>query len=134
MAGLEKVELKMRYMLDANAFILLLAGFPSVAARAARCEEGELVLSAIAFAEVAHGSARGKPPPEEVLSRAIAAIPVLPFDGAAAQAYSRLVFRRGSFDRLIAAHALAADAVLVTANLGDFADVAGLKVEDWTQP
>lgn len=123
----------MRYMLDANAFILLLAGFPSVAARAAECDEGELVLSAIAFAEVAHGSTRGKPPPEAVLARAVAAIPVLPFDGNAAQAYSRLAFKRGSFDRLIAAHALATDAVLVTANVGDFADVAGLKIEDWTK-
>jgi tRNA(fMet)-specific endonuclease VapC len=123
----------MRYMLDANAFILMLAGFPSVAARAAECDEGSLVLSAIAFAEVAHGSVRGKPPPEDVLARAIATIPVLPFDGAAAQAYSRLAFKRGSFDRLNAAHALAAGAVLVTANLGDFADVAGLEIEDWTQ-
>lgn len=123
----------MRYMLDANAFILLLTGFPPVAARAGRCDEGELVLSAIAFAEVAHGSAQGKSPPEEVLRRAIAQVPVLPFGEAAAQAYARLPFRRGSFDRLIAAHALALDVTLVTANLGDFADVPGLKVEDWTR-
>ena len=123
----------MRYMLDANAFILMLAGFPSVAARAAECDEGSIVLSAIAFAEVAHGSARGMPPSEDVLARAVATIPVLPFDAAAAKAYSRLRFKRGSFDRLIAAHAVAADAVLVTASLGDFADVAGLEIEDWTQ-
>jgi len=123
----------MRYMLDANAFILLLTGYPSVVARASECEEDGLVLSAAAFAEVAHGSSHGKPPPAEVLQRAIQRIPVLPFDAAAAQLYARLPFRRGGFDRLIAAHALAADVTLVTANLGDFSGVPGLKIEDWTQ-
>ena len=123
----------MRFMLDANAFILLLTGYPPVAARASECGEEELVLSAIAFAEVAHGSSHGKPPPDEVLQRFAQRIPILPFDVAAAQVYARLSFRRGSYDRLIAAHALAADVTLVTANLGDFRDVPGLKVEDWTQ-
>ena len=123
----------MPYMLDANAFILLLTGHPSLVARAEECEEGELIMSAIAFAEVAHGSANGKAPPEEVLQRAVARIPVLPFDTAAAQLYSRLPFKRGSFDRLIAAHALALDVVLVTANIGDFGNLDGLKLENWAQ-
>lgn len=118
-------------MLDANAFILLLTGLPSVVARASQCEEGELALSAIAFAEVAHGSAHGKPPPEAVLEEAIARIPVLPFDESAARVYSRLRFRRGSYDRMIAAHALAMGLGLVTADLGDFADVPGLAIENW---
>lgn len=121
----------MRYMLDANAFILLLVGHEAVAGRAAERSEGELVVSAIAFGEVAHGSAAGKPPPPDVLERAIKAIPVLAFDTRAAREYARLPFRRGSFDRLIAAHAIAADAILVTADLTDFADIAGLRVENW---
>lgn len=120
-------------MLDANAFILLLIGHDAVAARAGDCEEGALAISAIAFAEVAHGSAGGKAPPDAVLERTIEQIPVLPFDAAAAHAYSRLAFRRGSFDRLIAAHALATGLTLVTANLGDFAGVPGLQIEDWTR-
>jgi tRNA(fMet)-specific endonuclease VapC len=36
------------------------------------------------------------------------------------------------FDAAIAAHALARDATLVTANLDDMARVPGLKVEDWS--
>jgi len=123
----------MRYMLDANAFILLLLGHPSVVARIAECEEGDIALSAIAFGEVAHGSFNGKPPVMDALERAISRIPVLPFDEAAARAYARLPFRRGSYDRLIAAHAISMDLVLVTANLGDFGNVPDLKFEDWTQ-
>lgn len=124
----------MRYMLDANAFILLLTGLRAVVQRAEACEEGEIGISSIAFAEVAHGCENGKPPPLAVLERAIAKIPVLPFDAAAAQEYGRLSFKRGSFDRLIAAHALATDLILVTANIGHFADVPGLTMENWTRP
>jgi len=38
------------------------------------------------------------------------------------------------FDAAIAAHALARDATLVTANLDDMARVPGLTVEDWQAP
>ena len=59
---------------------------------------------------------------------------MLPFDEDAARAYARVPFRRGKLDRLIAAHTLALDVVLITANDRDFADVPGLKIEDWTKP
>jgi tRNA(fMet)-specific endonuclease VapC len=121
----------MRYMLDANAFILLLTGHRPTMAKAAECEEGDLAISAIAFAEVAQGTASGKAPPPAVLGRTSDRIAVLPFDVAAAHAYAKLSFKRGSFDRLIAAHALSSALVLVTANLGDFADVPGLQTENW---
>jgi tRNA(fMet)-specific endonuclease VapC len=121
----------MRYMLDANAFILLLTGHRPTMARAAECEEGDLAISAVAFAEVAHGTASGKAPPPAVLRRASERIEVLPFDVAAAHAYAKLNFRRASFDRLIAAHALSSGLVLVTADLCDFNDVPGLRTENW---
>jgi tRNA(fMet)-specific endonuclease VapC len=38
------------------------------------------------------------------------------------------------FDAAIAAHALAVDAVLVTANLDDMVRIPGLKIEDWSRP
>lgn len=122
----------MRYMLDANAFILLLAGHPDVLAHAAECGEGELAISAIAFAEVSFGSATGKAPSPKALKLASSRIAVLPFDQAAASAYAQLPFKRGSYDRLIAAHAIALDLTLVTANLGDFERIPGLKFENWT--
>jgi tRNA(fMet)-specific endonuclease VapC len=40
----------------------------------------------------------------------------------------------GPNDLLIAAHAYALGAVLVTANIGEFARVRGLKVENWLSP
>lgn len=124
----------MRYLLDANACILLLAGHEHVVARASRCDEGDLVISAIAFAEIALGSWHGKAPGLTVLDRLSERIPVLPFDELEARQYAMLPFKRGSFDRLIAAHALATNLTLVTANERDFADIPGLKVENWTLP
>lgn len=124
----------MRYLLDANACILLLAGDERVVARAYQCDEGDLVISAIAFAEVALGSWQGKPPHIWVLTNLNSRIEIKPFDENAARQYAMLNFKRGSFDRLIAAHALALDLTLVTDNERDFADIPGLKVENWTLP
>lgn len=122
----------MRYLLDTNACIELLAGHPRVSERAAQCDEGDLGISAIAFAEVALGSWRGKQPSLLVLMNLTRSIPVLPFDEGAARIYATLNFRRGSYDRLIAAHAVAQRLTLITNNVRDFEDVAGLDVEDWT--
>ena len=124
----------MKYLLDANICILLLGQRPPalLSARVRACEEGELATSAIAFAEVAWGSRNGRLPPLERLERFVEEVAVLPFDGAAALRYAGLPFRRGSFDRLIAAHALATGLTLVTNNEADFADIAGLSVENWT--
>ena len=132
MARVEETPL-MRFMLDANALILLLAGHPRVIARLSQCDDGDVGISAIAFGEVMLGSKLGKPPPPGVVDRVVARFGILPYDEEAARCYSRLPFRRASFDRLIGAHALAADLVLVTADQGNFADMPNLKQEDWTQ-
>lgn len=124
----------MRFLLDANVCILLLAGHDHVLARAAMCDEDELVISAIAYAEIALGSWNGKAPPLWLLDKLSQRIPVLPFDELAARQYAMLPFRRGSYDRLIGAHALALQVTLVTANERDFADIPGLRVENWTLP
>ena len=122
----------MIYMLDANAMILLLDLHETVLKNARQCSEGDLCISAIAYAEVARGSGSGKPPPDDLLAQAIAQIHVVPFDDLAGRRYAELPFARHRFDRLIAAHALSPDLTLITANLRDFADIPGLKVEDWT--
>lgn len=123
----------MRYLLDANICIRLLdTGSPRLKERVLQCDEGDLGISAIAFAEVAHGSWNGKPPPMLVLDRFSRQVPVLPFDLLAAKYYADLPFVRGSFDRLIAAHALALKLALVTDNAKHFAGIPGLEVENWT--
>ena len=96
------------------------------------CDEGELALSTISYGEVALGSVNGKPPSFYLLQAFLEVVELVPFDQAAARAYATLPFKRASFDRLIAAHALALGLTLVTANVAHFADVPGLKVENWT--
>jgi tRNA(fMet)-specific endonuclease VapC len=123
----------MKYLLDSNILIALgLDANEAVVARAAACDADEMVTSAIAFAEVVHGSERGKSPPLDRLAIMAEEIPVLPFDEAAARAYAMIAFERASYDRLIAAHALAVGLIIVTDNEKHFADVPGLVVENWT--
>src|SRR3546814_6855353 len=88
---------------------------------------GDVASSAISFAEIALGNEQGRPPLPEVLEAFLAAIPLVPFDESAARAYSKLPFRRARFDRLLAAHALSLDVVVITNNEGDLADVPGLR-------
>ena len=106
-------------------------GYHGLKARMAECDAGEMAISVISFAEIAYGTHVGKSPPPAVLDAFIAAIPLLPFDEAAAREYARLPFKRARFDRLLAAHALSIGAIVVTNNEDDFADVPGLMVENW---
>lgn len=122
-----------RYLIDANCVIFALADATGpVTRRIAACEAGTLGMSAITFAEVALGTFAGKPPPPAALEALLAVIPIIPFDEAAARTYATLPFRRARFDSLLAAQALALGAVVVTNNVGDFAAVPGLMIEDWT--
>jgi tRNA(fMet)-specific endonuclease VapC len=123
----------MKYLLDSNIIIALVMNMnEGVVRRAADCFEGDMVTSAIAYAEVAHGAVRGKPPAFDRLQAFVEEVPVLSFDYKAARAYAELPFRRASYDRLIAAHALSHGLILVTHNEKHFDDVPGLTVEDWT--
>lgn len=125
----------MKYLLDANIIILAIGGVSGpLLRRLAECDEDEVVTSSIAYAEVALGSAKGKPPRPESLCRFVEEVPVLGFDFKAAQAYSVLPFKRASFDRLIAAHALSEDLIVVTDNVAHFNDAPGLRTENWVRP
>lgn len=125
----------MKYLFDSNIIIMtVMAMNPALQRRVADCDEGDIVTSAIAYAEVAHGAAKGKPPSFEKLQAFIEEAPVLDFDLKAAQVYATLSFKRASYDRLIAAHTLSHGLTLVTDNEADFDDVPDLKVENWTKP
>ena len=122
------------YLIDSDLAIYAMGGEidSRLNQRLAACFPGDVAISAISFAEVALGTWHGKPPRQDVLDAFVQAIPIVPFDAAAAREYARLPFRRARFDRLLAAHALSIGAVVVTNNEGDFADVPGLVVENWT--
>lgn len=122
-----------RYLIDADcAVYAMIERYSALTARMEDCAPGDIAISAISFAEIAIGTEIGKPPPASILNAFLRAIPLLPFDEAAARAYAKLPFKRARFDRLLAAHALSIDATIITNNEADFADVQGLKVENWT--
>ena len=123
----------MKYLLDTNIIVALTINEDeNVIRRAAACDAGEMVTSSIALAEVAFGSEQGQPPPLEALRAFVEEVPVLDFDHKAAMVYAQLPVKRASFDRLIAAHAVSNELIVVTRNEKDFADVPGLTVENWT--
>ncbi len=123
----------MKFMLDSNVVIALaLAADIGLRQRMSEHDEGDFVMSAVSYAEVVHGSAAGKPPPLAWLAYLVAEVQVLAFDDAAARAYATIPFKRASYDRLIAAHALSLGLTVVTSNVKHFADVPGLVVENWT--
>ena len=123
----------MKYLLDTNIIVALtIDEDENVIRRAAACDAGDMVTSSIALAEVAFGTEQGQPPTMEVLRAFIEEVAVLDFDHKAALAYAQLPFKRASFDRLIAAHAISNELIVVTRNEKDFADVPGLTVENWT--
>lgn len=128
-----------RYMLDTNMCIYLMKNQPrQVAERFAACLVGDVVMSAITYAELEYGVTVSAHPARERqhLAALIEDIPVAPFDSAAASAYGPIreatrERRKDHLDKLIAAHALALDVVLVTNNERDFAVYPGVRIENW---
>ncbi|MBC8641284.1 type II toxin-antitoxin system VapC family toxin [Caballeronia sp. EK] len=128
-----------RFMLDTNMCIYLMKNQPEqVAKRFAECFVGDVVMSAITYAELEYGVAVCANPAKE--RRTLAAltedIPVAPFDAAAAVAYGPIreatrERKKDHLDKLIAAHAIALDVVLVTNNTKDFVSYPGVKLENW---
>lgn len=127
------------YMLDTNMCIYLMKNQPEqVARRFGQCYVGDVVISAITFAELKYGvavSEKGERVRKN-LDSLVEDIPVAPFDAAAATAYGPIreatrERKKNHLDKLIAAHAVALDVTLVTYNERDFAAYPGLKIENW---
>lgn len=122
----------MKYLLDSNILIgIAIAENDMLRANIAQCDVDDLATSAISFAEVAYGAMHAKLPLMDDLRVLTEEVEVLPFDDVAARVYAKLPFKRASYDRLIAAHALSLGLTVVTDNERDFADVPGLRVENW---
>lgn len=118
------------YLLDSSICINLLQGRDAALRRNVESRHpDELALSTIVVAEVMIGAHRLKRVKES--EALLEMFTILPFDEAAARAYAMLPFKRGSFDRLIAAHTIALGLTLVTSNLRDFQTIPGLRTEDW---
>lgn len=128
-----------RYMLDTNMCIYLMKHQPrEVAERFAQCYVGDVVMSAITYAELEYGVAGcANPQPErENLAELIKYIPVAPFNASAGIAYGpiRMATRdskKDHLDKLIAAHAASLNAIVITNNVKDFTRYPGVTVENW---
>lgn len=128
-----------RYMLDTNMCIYLMKNQPEeVARRFAQCYVGDVVMSAITYAELEYGVTVAANPERERanLAALVEDIPVLAFDAPAGVAYGpiRLATReskKDALDKLIAAHAIALGMTLVTNNVKDFAKYPDVVVENW---
>jgi tRNA(fMet)-specific endonuclease VapC len=129
------------YMLDTNMCIYLMKNQPEeVSARFAQCYVGDVVMSAITWAELEFGVSVCTHPERERknLDALIELIEVKPFDVSAARAYGPIrkatrEKKSDHLDKLIAAHAIALSATLVTNNERDFAAYPSLTVENWMQ-
>ncbi|MDF7776511.1 type II toxin-antitoxin system VapC family toxin [Sphingomonas sp. AOB5] len=121
-----------RFLLDSNICIYALRGLSeTLKVRLAEQVEGSLFVSTISLAEISvgYGEAVFDAPD---LAAFLEKVAVLPFDAHAAMLHGTLPFRRSRLDRLIAAHALSLDLILITNNERDVADIPGLKIENWT--
>ncbi|WP_310184377.1 type II toxin-antitoxin system VapC family toxin [Duganella sp. 3397] len=128
-----------RYMLDTNICIYLMKNQPpAVARRFAQCSVGDVMISAITFAELEFGVlvSSDRVGQRRHLNNLIKSIPVAPFDARAAAAYGPIRHatqerKRDQLHKLIAAHALSLQIILVTNNVRDFAAYPGIQIENW---
>ena len=149
----------MIYLLDTDTVIFLLRGLksrrrPSQRKRAEnlvrRCRDaqsaGDIVgLSAITVSELEFGarSSGQYESEQEAIRKVLTPFDICSYDAVSCPShYGRIRYELetrgmtiGSMDLLIAAHALALDATLVTNNTTHFSRVAGLRTANWlTQP
>lgn len=127
------------YMLDTNMCIYLMKNQPpEVARRFAQCLVGDVLMSAITFAELHYGVTVSQSPEKELINLAalIEDIEVAPFDLSAGFAYGPIRAatrdsKKDHLDKLIAAHAVSLGVVLITNNQKDFIKYPGLVTENW---
>jgi tRNA(fMet)-specific endonuclease VapC len=128
-----------KFMLDTDSVSYALRGRGRVGARLVERVPSEICISSISAAELHFGAERRD---SKKLRRLIetftATVAVMPFDDECALAFGKVASRLlekgrpiGHYDALIAAHALALDATLVTNNEKHFGQVTGLKVVNW---
>ena len=135
----------MTYILDTNAISALMRGHAAVVERLAETVPAEVAVPQPVLAEIAFGIERlprskRRAALQARLDLLCAELPRAEWTDVVSQTYGRvkaMLERRGTriedFDAAIAAHAVALDATLVTANVDHMMRVPGLRVEDWSR-
>lgn len=131
------------FVLDTNVVSALMKGDAGVVARLRRTEKGEVMIPQPVVAEIAYGierlpRSRRRRVLQDRFDLLLSELPRVPWDDAVSGRFGQVkaaLERRGrrieDFDAAIAAHALAIDGVLVTANTDDMVRILGLRIEDW---
>ena len=128
------------FMLDTDTVSFALRGRGHVASRLLDHRPSEVCISSVTLAELRYGADKRRSRKlHRLIDAFIEAVAVLPLDRAAADRFGPVaasLARRGipigTFDTLIAAHALALGLTLVTNNTKHFDRVGGLAVENWS--
>jgi tRNA(fMet)-specific endonuclease VapC len=126
-------------MLDTDTVSFALRGHGRVAARVLEHRPSELSISSITLAELRFGAeARRSRKLHRLISTFVESVEVVAFDQRAADRFATVaasLARRGepigTFDSLMAAHALSLGLTFVTNNTQHFGRVVGLKTENW---
>jgi tRNA(fMet)-specific endonuclease VapC len=127
------------FMLDTDTVSLALRGQGRVAARVLEHRPSQLCMSAITLAELRFGAeARRSRRLHDLIDTFVDSVGAVAFDQRAAEQFATVataLVRRGApigtFDTLMAAHALSLGLTFVTNNTRHFGRVAGLRTENW---
>jgi tRNA(fMet)-specific endonuclease VapC len=127
------------FMLDTDSASFAIRGQGRVAERMLQHRPSELCISVIALAELRYGAdLLGSRKIHDSIDRFISNLKILPLEESSTRRYGAIASQLqkqgtpiGDWDVLIAAHALAVDATLVTNNVKHFARIRGLRVENW---
>lgn len=130
----------LRYLLDTNIVIYVLKRRPIEVLSIFNANADRMAISAITLSELFHGAEKSNKVNENlaVIEDFCSRLEVLPYGSKAAQHYGAI---RAGLERLgkpigvndlhIAAHARSEGLAVVTNNVGEFARVPALQVENW---
>ena len=128
----------MRFLLDTNAVIAVLAGKVAVTGRLRRQALRDVAVSSVVIHELRYGASKSARQAENHSRIDALRFEVVPFEAEDARqageiraALERAGTPIGGYDLLIAGQALARDLILVTHNMREFERVEGLRFEDW---
>ena len=132
----------LKYLLDTNICIYTIKHRPEQVRAAFNRNHGLMAISAITLMELIYGAEKSAAPERNlaVIDGFAARLEVLPYDRPAAihsgqirAELAQLGQPIGPYDQMIAGHARSQGLILVTNNSREFARVAGIRIEDWTQ-
>ena len=130
-----------RYMLDTDIASYLIRGDRPEITEAFTKNFRDICISAITAAELQYGAQkRNSAPLTKKVLAFCALIPIVEWDASSATVYGKLRAELeiagntiGAMDMLIAASAMASNAILVTNNTAHFSRIQGLRFESWAK-